>query len=98
MTLFTTEPSGAVNNDLICFSPTIEDFNNSKSSITNLGSGLPDPNGESEFISEKKFSLRADGEILESKNKIFDLENVFWNFINFLTINSLNSCIFFLQY
>ena len=41
----------AENRDLMCFSPTIEDLNISKFSITNLGSGLPDPNGDNEFIS-----------------------------------------------
>ena len=37
--------------DFMCLSPTIVDFNNSKFSITNFGSGLPDPKGDKEFIS-----------------------------------------------
>ena len=53
----------------MCLSPTIEDFNNFKFSITNLGSGLPEPKGESELIS-KKSSFNAEGEIFESKNRI----------------------------
>ena len=40
------EPSLDVKIDLICFSPTIEDFSNFRSSITNLGSGFPDPKGD----------------------------------------------------
>ena len=51
VTLLTVEPSSPAKTDLMCFSPTIEDLNISKFSITNLGSGLPDPNGDNEFIS-----------------------------------------------
>ena len=66
MTHLTTDPSGAVKIVFMCFSPTIDDFNNSRLSMTKRGSGLPDPNGERRLISEKKFSFNADGEILES--------------------------------
>ena len=67
VTLLIIEPSGPVKIDLICFSPTIDDFNIFKSSITNFGSGFPDPNGDRILICDKKFSFKADGEILASK-------------------------------
>ena len=40
------EPSGPIKTDLMCFSPTIEPFTVLRFSITNFGSGLPDPNGD----------------------------------------------------
>jgi hypothetical protein len=52
VTHLTTDPSGAVKIVLMCFSPTIDDFNNSRLSITKRGSGFPDPNGERRLISE----------------------------------------------
>ena len=65
-----TDPSGADSKAFICFSPTIEDFSNFKFSITNLGSGLPEPKGERELISEKKSSFNALGAIIESRYKL----------------------------
>ena len=41
------EPSFPIRVDFICFSPTIFPFNVLRSSIANLGSGLPDPKGDS---------------------------------------------------
>jgi len=76
--LFMTEPSGAEKRDLMCLSPTTEDFNNLRSSTTNFGSGFPDPNGESESTSEKKLSFIAEGDIFESKNKLFVFIKFFW--------------------
>ena len=61
----------------MCLSATTEDFNNSKFSTTNFGSGLPEPNGDKEFISEKKLSFSAEGEIFASKSKIFFLFKFF---------------------
>ena len=78
-----TDPSEADNNAFICLSPTIEDFNNFKFSITNLGSGFPEPKGESELISEKKSIFSADGEIFESKKRMLSF------FIFFLTLKNL---------
>ena len=43
-------PSGPIKTDLICFSPTIDDFIIWRSSTTNLGSGFPEPKGDKELI------------------------------------------------
>ena len=51
----------------ICFSPTIFEFTNFTSLITNLGSGFPDPKGANKFIFSKKSIFKAEGAISASK-------------------------------
>ena len=67
------------------------DLTKLRSSITNFGSGFPEPKGDSELTSEKKDSFNAVGEILESKNRLFVFLISFLILEYFLFIKILNS-------